>query len=407
MWMLALYLLLAAMFTSAAVAQTITVAGCAGSTAVGGSAVTSSGLVDDCEALLASETALVGTGTALNWDTGTAMASWDGVTVSVGRVTRVSLDSVNLRGTIPSELGNLSRLLILSLPGNSLTGAIPSELGNLSRLVGLFLRANSLTGAIPLELGDLSSLTFLSLDENSLTGCIPVALGSFAPNINPQKNSVTLPVCAVDMPVLSLTPGDGEIGASWSVPAGNTPTGYDLEYKLSSDTAWTDAGHTGTGTTATIGSLTNGSPYDARVRAKTATDTGEWSAVATATPKANAAPDFGSATVAAQAYPVGSAITDLVLPAATGGNGTLTYALSPDPPAGLMFDAETRTLSGTPTAVQVATVYTYKVTDSDTDTTATDAEPSFFRQRKSVERHHPSYPGFAALALVRFDGSPA
>ena len=357
---------------------TIAVTVCAGSAAVGGSAVTSGGLVDDCEALLASEAALVGTGTALNWDAGTAMASWDGVTVSGGRVTRVSLNSVNLRGTIPSELGNLSRLLILSLAGNSLTGAIPSELGNLSSLVGLFLRANSLTGAIPLELGDLSRLTFLSLDENSLTGCIPVALGSFAPNINPQKNDVTLSVCAVDMPVLSLTPGDGEINASWNVPAGNTPTGYDLQYKLSSATAWTDAGHTGTGTTATLGSLTNGSPYDVRVRAKTATDTGEWSAVATATPKANAVPDFGSATVAAQAYPAGSAITDLVLPAATGGNGTLTYALSPDPPAGLMFDAETRTLSGTPTAVQIATVYTYKVTDSDTDTTATDADSLTF-----------------------------
>ena len=38
-----------------------------------------------------------------------------------------------------------------------------------------------------------------------------------------------------------------------------------------------------------------------------------------------------------------------LLPEASGGNGDLTYSLSPDVP-GLDFDAETRTLSGTPPA---------------------------------------------------------
>ena len=42
---------------------------CSGAPAVGGPSVTSDGLVDDCEALLVSEAALVGTGTAINWDT--------------------------------------------------------------------------------------------------------------------------------------------------------------------------------------------------------------------------------------------------------------------------------------------------------------------------------------------------
>ena len=77
------------------------------------------------------------------------------------------------------------------------------------------------------------------------------------------------------------------------------------------------------------------------------------------------APTFGSATVANQSYGRNRAITPLVLPAATGGTGTLTYALSPDPPAGLTFTASTRTLSGTPTAGQGATTYTYTATGSD------------------------------------------
>ena len=64
-----------------------------------------------------------------------------------------------------------------------------------------------------------------------------------------------------------------------------------------------------------------------------------------------------------QTYEVGWAIAPVTLPLVTGGTGSLTYSLSPDPPAGLVFDPETRTLSGTPTAVAAATVYTYTVTD--------------------------------------------
>ena len=82
-------------------------AGCSGSTAVGGSTVTSGGLVDDCEALLASESTLVGTGTALNWDTGTAMTSWTGVTLASGRVGRLVLHQHVLGGTIPAALDDL------------------------------------------------------------------------------------------------------------------------------------------------------------------------------------------------------------------------------------------------------------------------------------------------------------
>ncbi len=53
------------------------------------------------------------------------------------------------------------------------------------------------------------------------------------------------------------------------------------------------------------------------------------------------------------------------LPAATGGDGTLSYTLTPTPPAGLSFAAATRELNGTPSTSQVSTEYTYTVTDSD------------------------------------------
>ena len=47
-------------------------------------------------------------------------------------------------------------------------------------------------------------------------------------------------------------------------------------------------------------------------------------------------------------FPAGVAIRPVELPPATGGGGTLTYSLSPEVP-GLTFDADDRTLSGTPT----------------------------------------------------------
>ena len=56
-----------------------------------------------------------------------------------------------------------------------------------------------------------------------------------------------------------------------------------------------------------------------------------------------------------------------VLPAATGGDGGVTYAIEGSLPAGLSFAAATRTISGTPTATQAATSYMMVATDADGD----------------------------------------
>ena len=74
--------------------------------------------------------------------------------------------------------------------------------------------------------------------------------------------------------------------------------------------------------------------------------------------------------VAAQEYTVGTRITPLVLPEASGGTAPLTYSVSNLLPAGLSFDAATRTLSGTPTAATngaVDVVYTVIDDDGATD----------------------------------------
>ena len=82
---------------------------------------------------------------------------------------------------------------------------------------------------------------------------------------------------------------------------------------------------------------------------------------------ADLVPTFGAATVADRSYTAGTAIAALVLPEATGGDGTLRYRLTPAPPAGLTLDAATRTLSGTPDTPQGAVRYTWTATDADGD----------------------------------------
>ena len=77
---------------------------------------------------------------------------------------------------------------------------------------------------------------------------------------------------------------------------------------------------------------------------------------------------FG-ATIPAQTWTVDVSV-DLTLPEATGGNGTISYELTPDLPPGVMLDPSTRTLSGAPTAAATATTYTWRATDSDGNTAA-------------------------------------
>ncbi len=68
-------------------------------------------------------------------------------------------------------------------------------------------------------------------------------------------------------------------------------------------------------------------------------------------------------TVNDQRVPVQRLLKDLVFPVATGGIAPYSYTLTPELPSGLMFDAATRMLSGTPSEVAAAQMYTYSVQD--------------------------------------------
>ena len=116
------------------------------------------GLMLDCQLLLVLKDGLSGTGT-LNWDSDTAIGSWDGLTAggTPTRVTKVELGDESLTGNLPAELGGLAGLTHLDLSDNSLVGEIPRELSKLDNLEEIRLSGNSLTGCIPQSLKDVQT----------------------------------------------------------------------------------------------------------------------------------------------------------------------------------------------------------------------------------------------------------
>ena len=114
-----------------------------------------------------------------NWLTDASLGSWHGVTTNAqGRVTRLSLQYNNLRGSIPAELGYLPELTRLELHRNELTGSIPPELGRLTNLEHVDFNTNRFEGPIPKELGNLTNLIYLRLSSNYLEGPIPPEFGN-------------------------------------------------------------------------------------------------------------------------------------------------------------------------------------------------------------------------------------
>ena len=99
------------------------------------------------------------------------------------------------------------------------------------------------------------------------------------------------------------------------------------------------------------------------------------------------APGF-SATVADQTYTVGDAVS-LTLPPATGGKSPLTYSLTPEIP-GLMFDAESRELSGAPTMADTYAM-TYTVVDAAGNMEESDAATLTF----TISVHPDTAPSFS------------
>ena len=108
-----------------------------------------------------------------NWCSDKPVGQWSGVwTDAQGRVYRLNLLEVGLKGTIPESIGDLESLEFIDLRWNDLTGPIPESIGNLVHLKSLLLGYNNLSGTIPDSILNLSELESLDIRLNRMDGVI-------------------------------------------------------------------------------------------------------------------------------------------------------------------------------------------------------------------------------------------
>ncbi|WMV32101.1 hypothetical protein MTR67_025486 [Solanum verrucosum] len=117
---------------------------------------------------------------ASNWSSSTPVCSWIGITCSSRhhRVTALDISSMQLYGTIPPHLGNLSFISSVDISNNTFHGDLPVELAHLHRLKFINAKNNNFTGAIPSFLSLLPNLRSLYLSNNQFSGKIPTSLSN-------------------------------------------------------------------------------------------------------------------------------------------------------------------------------------------------------------------------------------
>ncbi|KAJ9564179.1 hypothetical protein OSB04_000145 [Centaurea solstitialis] len=101
-----------------------------------------------------------------------------GATCNNGRIYKLSLQNLNLHGSISPFISNCTNLQSLDLSNNSIAGIIPGELQFLVNLAVLNLSSNRLSGEIPPELPMCIYLNVIDLHGNELSGSIPPQIGS-------------------------------------------------------------------------------------------------------------------------------------------------------------------------------------------------------------------------------------
>ncbi|KAL8513151.1 hypothetical protein ACS0TY_019367 [Phlomoides rotata] len=118
-----------------------------------------------------------------NWTNSSSVCSWIGVTCGLRhhRVTALNISSMDLSGTIPPQLGNLSFLVSLNLSNNFFSGTLPPEFSLLHRLRFISLRINNLTGAIPPAIFNISTVRIMRFAINELSGSLPPDMCSNLP----------------------------------------------------------------------------------------------------------------------------------------------------------------------------------------------------------------------------------
>ncbi|KZV51083.1 putative LRR receptor-like serine/threonine-protein kinase [Dorcoceras hygrometricum] len=131
-------------------------------------------ITTDQSALLALKARVISDpyGVLRNWNLSSSACDWVGVTCGTRhrRVISLNVSGMDLTGTIPPELGNLSFLVSLDMIGNHFGGILPENLAHLRRLTLIRLTDNNFQGEVPSLFSFLPRLGHLHLRNNKFTG---------------------------------------------------------------------------------------------------------------------------------------------------------------------------------------------------------------------------------------------
>ena len=299
---------------------------------------------------------------------GTAPLTFD-ITVAEAVMVEATDDQTYTMGTeipdltLPVATGGTGTLTyILTGPNGTDLSELPAGL----LWTGGITNPGAITGTPTAVTTSPVTLTYTATDQNgstdsetfTLTVAAQVAVAA------PDDQTYTM---GTEIPALTLPAASGGTGTLTYNLTG--PNGTDLS-ELPAGLMWTgDATNpgtiTGTPTTVTTSPIT-----------LTYTATDENGSTDSETFTLTVAAQVAVTAPTDQTYTMGTTVTDLTLPVATGGTGELTYTLTgPDGKAvsqavpDLTFDGESRTLSGKPTTVTTSPVtLTYTVTDENGST---------------------------------------
>ena len=261
--------------------------------------------------------------------------------------------------------GTLPEGLVYTPPADATSGSATSG-GTLTGTPAVPARESAWTLTATDTDGDRATLTFT-------VEVVPDLMPSFGDaQVPPQRYVQDVEITPLALP--AAAGGNGPLAYALTGPSGTLPEGLVYTPPADATRGAATSGGTLTGTPAV--------PAEAAAYTLTVTDVDGDSATLTFTLEVeqDLMPSFGDAAVAPQRYREGTEIDPLTLPAATGGNGPLAYALTgpsgtlPEglvytPPADTTSGAATSggTLTGTPAVPAEAAAYTLTVTDVDGD----------------------------------------